>query len=80
LNLSYDTKVTARTVRRRLKDWNITKCTRVQDTAELRARIAYFFCVLGFTDSEMLHALKLEGYQIERIALVQIRREQKLWR
>ena len=28
----------------------------------------------------MLHALKLEGYQIERTALVRIRREQKLWR
>ena len=62
LNLSYDTKVTARTVRRRLKDWNITKRTRVQDTAELRARIAYMFCILGFTDSEMLYALKLKGY------------------
>jgi hypothetical protein len=38
------------------------------------------FCILGFTDNEMLHALKIEGYQIGRTSLVRIRREQRLWR
>jgi hypothetical protein len=37
------------------------------------------FCVLGFTDDKMLHALKIEGYQIRRTSLVQIRRRQRLW-
>ena len=77
---SYDTIVALRTVQRRLKDWNITKRTRAENTATLRARIAYMFCILGFTDLEILHALKHEGYQIEMTSLVRIRREQKLWR
>jgi hypothetical protein len=70
LHLSYDKSIAPRTVRRRLKDWGITKRTRVENTAVLRARIAYMFCVLGFTDDEMLHALKHEGYQIEKTSLV----------
>jgi hypothetical protein len=77
---SYDTTVALRTVQRRLKDWNITKRTRAENTATLRARIAYMFCILGFTDLEILHALKHEGYRIEMTSLVRIRREQKLWR
>jgi hypothetical protein len=80
LRSSYDVIVVSRTVQRRLKDWDITKRTRAMDTATLRARIAYMFCILGFTDNEMLHALKIEGYQIGRTSLVRIRREQRLWR
>jgi hypothetical protein len=76
----YDKPVAPRTIKRRLKDWNITKRTRAENTATLRARIAYMFCVLGFTDTEILHALKHEGYRIEMTSLVRIRREQKLWR
>jgi hypothetical protein len=30
------------------------------------------FCVLGFTDSEILHALKHKGYRIEITSLVRI--------
>jgi Clr5 domain len=70
---SYDTTVTLRTVQRRLKDWNITKRTRAENTATLQARIAYMFCILGFTDLEILHALKHEGYRIEMTSLVRIR-------
>jgi hypothetical protein len=80
LRSSYDIIVVPRTIQRRLKDWGITKRTRVENTAKLRARIAYMFCVLGFTDNEMLHALKIEGYQLGRTSLVRIQREQRLWR
>jgi hypothetical protein len=80
LRESYDKQVALRTVQRRLKDWNITKHTQAENTATLRARIAYIFCILGFTDSEILHALKHEGYRIEMTLLVRIQREQKLWR
>jgi hypothetical protein len=38
------------------------------------------FCVLGFTDPEILHALKHEGYRIEMTSLVRIWQKQKLWR
>ena len=75
LHESYDKSVAPRTVKRRLKDWNITKRTRAENTSTLRAHVAYMFCILGFTDSEILHALKHEGYQIEMTSLVQIQRE-----
>jgi hypothetical protein len=77
---TYDKPVAPSTIKCRLKNWNITKRTRAENTATLRARIAYMFCVLGFTDPEILHALKCEGYWIEMTSLVRIRREQKLWR
>ena len=75
LRESYDKSVAPRTVKRRLKDWNITKRTRAENTSTLQARIEYMFCILGFTDSEILHALKHEGYRIEMTSLVRIRRE-----
>ena len=80
LRESYDATVALRTIQRRLKDQGITKRTRAENTATLRARITYMFCILGFTDSEILHALKHEGYRIEMTSLVRIRREQKLQR
>ena len=80
LRSSYDKMVALRTIQRRLKDWGITKRTRAENIAALRARIAYMFCILGFTDIEMLHALKEEGHQIKKTSLVRIRREQRLWR
>ena len=76
----YNVTIVSQTVQRRLKDWGITKRTRVENTATLRARIAYMFCILGFTDNEILHALKEEGHRIEKTSLVRIRREQRLWR
>jgi hypothetical protein len=59
---SYNKKVALWIVQRRLKDWKITKRTRIENTTILRARIAYMFCILGFTDLEILHAFKCEGY------------------
>jgi hypothetical protein len=77
---TYDKLVAPSTIKRHLKNWNITKRTQAENTATLQARIVYMFCVLGFTDLEILHALKHEEYQIEMTSLVRIRREQKLWR
>jgi hypothetical protein len=76
----YNVVVVSQTIERRFKDWNITKRIRAENTAALQARIAYMFCILGFTDNEMLHALKHEGYRLEKTSLVWIRREQRLWR
>jgi len=64
LRSSYDLIVVPRTIQRRLKDWGITKRTRVENTAKLQARIVYMFYVLGFIDNEMFYALKIKGYQI----------------
>src|SRR5271169_362060 len=77
---SYDVQVTTKTVQRRLKSWGISKRPWVRVTAELRARIAYFFCGLGFTDDEIVHAFECEGVQISKRCLVRIRCELGLWR
>ena len=79
LRSSYEVVVNLRTVKRRLKLWGISKRTRVENTTRLRARIAYMFCVLGFIDPEMLHALKHERYTIRKISLQCIQCEQRLW-
>jgi hypothetical protein len=79
LHETYDKPVVPSTIKRCLKDWNIIKRTRAENTATLRACIVNMFCVLGFTDPEILHTLKHKGYQIEMTSLVWIRREQKLW-
>lgn len=65
-------QIAPRRVRRRLTDWEITKRTRVENTAVLQARIAYMFCVLGLTDDEMLHALKHKDYQVKKTSLIRI--------
>src|SRR5436853_5921902 len=65
----YNKSIALRTVQRRFKDWGITKRTQVENIAALRARIAYMFCILGFTNEEMLYALKHDGYRIEQISL-----------
>ena len=72
LHSSYDKTTAPRTIKRRLKDWGVTKRTRVENTAVLRARIAYMFCILGFTSNEMLHTLKYEGYRFEKTSLARI--------
>jgi transposase len=80
LQSSYDITTTTKTVQRRLKDWGISKRTRVHITSTLQARIAYFFCILGFTDKEIVHALQCEGVRIEHSAVVRVRRQLGLWR
>ena len=69
---TYDKPVAPSTIKCRFKNWNITKHTQAENTATLQECIAYMFCILGFTDSEILHALKHEGYRIEITSLVQI--------
>jgi hypothetical protein len=69
LHSSYEVVVNLRTIKRRLKIWGISKRTRIENIARLRARIAYMFYVLGFIDPEMLHALKHEGYIIGKTSL-----------
>jgi uncharacterized protein (UPF0147 family) len=72
LHSSYDKTTAPRTIKRRLKDWGITKCTRAKNIATLQVHIAYMFCILGFIDNEMLYALKHKGYHLEKTSLVRI--------
>jgi hypothetical protein len=46
LHSSYNKTIASQTIKRRLQDWGITKRTRAENTAALRARIAYMFCTL----------------------------------
>jgi hypothetical protein len=80
LKAEFQIQVSPRTLRKRLSEWALVRRISVVETPELRARIAYLFCILGLNDSEMLRALKHDGHQIEHTSLSRIRRKQGLWR
>ena len=71
----YNATFTARTIRRRLKDWGLTKRIRIQETAALRLKIASMF-YMNFPDDIIVRALNEEGYQIGLTTVVRIRKAQ----
>jgi hypothetical protein len=71
----HNTICTGRTIKRRLKDWGITKRIRVQETATLRLKIASMF-YMNFPDDIIVRALNEEGYQIGLTTVVRIRKAQ----
>ena len=71
----HNTICTSRTIKRRLKDWGITKRVRVQETATLRLKIASMF-YMNFPDDIIVRALNEEGYQIGLTTVVRIRKAQ----
>jgi hypothetical protein len=79
LEAEYSVTVSERTIRSLLASWKLTRRVRVKETGELKARIAYLF-FLGFNDTEILHVLKLEDYNLEKRTLQRIRRNLGIWR
>src|SRR5437588_10439040 len=71
----HDIICTARTIRRRLKEWGITKRIRIQETVGLRLKIASMF-YMNFPDDIIVRALNEEGYQIGKTTVVRIRKAQ----
>ena len=70
---TFSITVTDRTLRRRLRTWNIYKRQRTIDTPELRTRIRELFLKLCLDDKEMLQVLQAEGYEIGQTALARLR-------
>ena len=66
--------VNARTIERRLREWNVQARTQTADTPFLRAQIAILYR-LGDTDEEMLEDLEDYGYIASITRVVRIRKK-----
>lgn len=74
LHDSYQTQLADHTLRRRLKEWNISIRKWTQDTPALRDRITSLF-FNGLNDDQLYRALQTEGYQLGARALPRLRYE-----
>ncbi|KAB8212699.1 hypothetical protein BDV33DRAFT_211000 [Aspergillus novoparasiticus] len=77
---TFRVKVTEKTIRRRLLEWGVSRRTYLEDTPELRARIAGLYYNFCFSDKEILDALKQEGYPVTSWNLASLRRKMGLKR
>jgi len=73
LHEKYNMKTSARTVRRRLKEWGCTQRFPIPDTPQLRARISALFFEYCASDKEIIYILEKEGYQISSYGLSVLR-------
>lgn len=71
---SYHIQVADHTLRRRLKEWDISVRNRMQDTPALRDRITSLF-FNGLNEDQLYRALQTEGYQLGERALQRLRFE-----
>jgi hypothetical protein len=70
----WEIDINARTIERRLQEWNIQACTQTADTPFLRTQIAILYR-LGDTDEEMLEDLEDCGYTASITGVVCIRKK-----
>ena len=61
---NFQIRVEQKTIRRRLHEWGITRRTKVDDSPQLRARIAILFYNCCLSDKNILNILQQEGYSI----------------
>ena len=80
LHEDYDIKLSSRTLRRRLQDWDIVKIVHTKDSSQLRLRIATLFLECYLDDGEILDLLREEQYKISETGLVRIRKSMGLTR
>ena len=71
---SYHLQLADHTLRRRLKEWDISIRKWTQDTPALRDRITSLF-FNGLNDNQFYRALQTEGYQLGERALSRLRFE-----
>jgi transposase len=64
---------TSRTIERRLHDWGFSRRNTIQDTTELRLRIAVLF-QLSYSDRNIVRQLVKEGQQISERQVARIRK------
>jgi hypothetical protein len=76
----HNVTVSLRTLRVRLKTWNIQKRQQSHDSPELRYRIITLFFDVGLDDPTLLDVLQREGYQIAIWGLQRLRKEMGLIR
>lgn len=68
--------IKVRTLQRRLQDWGFHRQTRTQKTEELREDLKkQFYQESARNDTKLTRNLSLEGHQVSRTGVVQLRRE-----
>ncbi|KAK4508353.1 hypothetical protein PRZ48_002091 [Zasmidium cellare] len=82
LETERDLKISSSTLKRALTEWKFraNKREKLDDTEELRARVAYFFHELRLTDDETQKRLEEEGFSIGKIRLARLRKEMGLYK
>jgi len=79
LQNSYQLQLADHTLRRRLKEWDVSIRKWTQDTPALRDRITSLF-FNGLNDDQLYRALQTEGYQLGERAVPRLRYELDLKR
>ena len=72
---NYRINVTAKTIKRRLKVWDVSKRIRTKESPQLRARISTLFFEYCANDKEILYILQKEGYTIGKWGLISLRKQ-----
>ena len=80
LRNEYNITVTARTIKRRFKEWDVRRYIITETSDELKERIKDLFFRMCLNDNEILDVLTREGHQIGPTALVRIRLDLNLRR
>ena len=64
LKVQYEIQIAKKTLRRRPKDWNLKRQLQTLNTLEPRAQISDRFLNKGGTNSEILHSLEKDGFDV----------------
>ena len=76
----HQTKISARTIQRRLGTWGLTHRTKTVLSEELRIRIRELYFEGSMSNEEMARTLRTEGFSITAGCLRNVRSEMKLMR
>jgi hypothetical protein len=75
LHEAYAVHTTSRTIKRRFRNWKITRQMPTEVKEEIKNRIQVLFFEVGLEDKDLLSALQNEGYNIGKYTLVRLRFE-----
>jgi hypothetical protein len=75
LDEAYAVHTTSRTIKRRFRNWEITRQMPTEVKEEIKNRIQVLFFEVGLEDKDLLSALQNEGYNIGKYTLVRLRFE-----
>jgi Clr5-like protein len=73
LKRAHDVKVSQRTLKRRLREWQISQRIPIPDNPQLRARMSTLFYEHCANDKEILHILQKEGVAISQYGVETLR-------
>ncbi|KAF2469932.1 uncharacterized protein BDR25DRAFT_343225 [Lindgomyces ingoldianus] len=71
----FQVRVTSRTIKQRFQTWNVRRRLPAEVEDGVKNQIQVLFFEVGLEDSDMLHVLHNEGFQIGKYTLVRLRFE-----